>query len=57
MREQFMRIAMARLRKSYPFKLQRRAVAAKMWTEHFQTPTQSNCCKDVDGAFRALCYA
>jgi hypothetical protein len=36
MREQFMRIAMARLRKSYPFKLQRRAVAAKMWTEHLE---------------------
>jgi negative regulator of sigma E activity len=36
MREQFMRIAMARLRKSYPFKPQRRAVAAKMWTEHLE---------------------
>jgi hypothetical protein len=28
MREQFMRIAMARLRSTYPFKPQRRAVAA-----------------------------
>lgn len=31
MKEQFMRIAMARLRSVYPFKPQRRAVAAKMW--------------------------
>ena len=36
MRDQFMRIAMARLRKTYPFKPQRRAVAAKMWTEHLE---------------------
>jgi len=36
MREQFMRIAMARLRKTYPFKAQRRAVAAKMWTDHLE---------------------
>jgi hypothetical protein len=36
MREQFMRIAMARLRRAYPFKPQRRAVAAKMWTEHLE---------------------
>ena len=32
MREQFMRIAMARLRPVYPFRLQRIAVAAKMWS-------------------------
>ena len=32
MREQFMRIAMARLRPDYPFRLQRIAVAAKMWS-------------------------
>lgn len=31
MKDQFMRIAMARLRGIYPFKPQRRAVAAKMW--------------------------
>ena len=31
MKEQFMRIAMARLRGIYPFKPQRQAVAAKMW--------------------------
>ena len=36
MRDQFMRIAMARLRRVYPFKAQRRAVAAKMWTEHLE---------------------
>ena len=34
MREQFMRIAMARLRSTYPFKPQRRAVAAKMWVRY-----------------------
>lgn len=31
MKDQFMRIAMARLKSIYPFKPQRRAVAAKMW--------------------------
>jgi len=31
MKDQFMRIAMARLRGVYPFKPQRSAVAAKMW--------------------------
>jgi phosphate-selective porin len=31
MKDQFMRIAMARLRSVYPFKPQRSAVAAKMW--------------------------
>jgi hypothetical protein len=36
MREQFMRIAMARLRSTYPFKPQRRAVAAKMWVEYLE---------------------
>jgi hypothetical protein len=35
MREQFMRIAMARLRKSLPL----------------QTATQGSCCEDVDRAF------
>jgi hypothetical protein len=30
---QFMRIAMARLRTAYPFKPQRKAVAAKMYVE------------------------
>jgi hypothetical protein len=33
-REQFMRIAMATLKGRYPFKPQRRAVAAKMWTKY-----------------------
>lgn len=36
MRDQFMRIAMARLRKTYPFKPQRRAVAAKMWSDYLE---------------------
>jgi hypothetical protein len=36
MKEQFMRIAMARLRSIYPFKPQRRAVAAKMWARFTQ---------------------
>ena len=31
-----MRIAMARLRSTYPFKPQRRAVAARMWVEHLK---------------------
>lgn len=33
-REQFMRLAMATLKKRYPFKPQRCAVAAKMWTKY-----------------------
>jgi hypothetical protein len=36
MREQFMRIAMARLRTAYPFVLQRRAVAARMWVDFLE---------------------
>lgn len=36
MKDQFMRIAMARLRGVYPFKPQRRAVAAKMWVRFTQ---------------------
>ena len=36
MKEQFMRIAMARLRRTYPFKPQRRAVAAKMWVKFLE---------------------
>ena len=36
MKEQFMRIAMARLKSIYPFKPQRRAVAAKMWARFTQ---------------------
>jgi len=31
MKDQFIRITMARLKSIYPFKPQRRAVAAKMW--------------------------
>lgn len=33
-REQFMRIAMARLKNDYPFRPQRCAIAAKMWTKY-----------------------
>jgi hypothetical protein len=36
MRDQFMRIAMARLRTQYPFRLQRLAVAAKMWSRYVE---------------------
>jgi len=36
MKDQFMRIAMARLKSIYPFKPQRRAVAAKMWARFTQ---------------------
>jgi len=36
MREQFVRIAMARLRSIYPFKPQRQAVAARMWVKYLE---------------------
>ena len=36
MRDQFMRIAMAQLRSTYPFKPQRRAVAARMWVKYLE---------------------
>jgi hypothetical protein len=36
MRDQFMRIAMARIRADYPFRLQRIAVAAKMWSRYVE---------------------
>jgi thioesterase domain-containing protein len=36
MREQFMRISMARLRSIYPFKPQRQAVAARMWVQYLE---------------------
>ncbi len=36
MREQFVRIAMARLRSIYPFKPQRSAVAARMWVTYLE---------------------
>jgi hypothetical protein len=36
MREQFVRIAMARLRSIYPFKPQRQAVAARMWVQYLE---------------------
>lgn len=36
MRDQFMRIAMAQLKTKYPFLLQRRAVAARMWVDFLE---------------------
>jgi hypothetical protein len=40
MRDQFMRIAMARLKPTYPFRLQRLAVAAKMWSRFVERKQQ-----------------
>jgi hypothetical protein len=40
MRDQFMRIAMARIRSNYPFRLQRIAVAAKMWSRFVERKQQ-----------------
>jgi hypothetical protein len=40
MRDQFMRIAMARIRADYPFRLQRIAVAAKMWSRFVERKQQ-----------------
>jgi hypothetical protein len=40
MRDQFMRIAMARIRADYPFRLQRIAVAAKMWSRFTERKQQ-----------------
>jgi hypothetical protein len=38
--QQFIRIAMARIRKDYPYKPQRLAVAAKLYTEHLKRKEQ-----------------
>ena len=35
-REQFMRIAMAVLKRKFPFKPQRQAYAAKLWVKHVE---------------------
>lgn len=43
MREQFIRIAMARLKKDYPFYPQRIAIAAKMWSRF-----KSRRCEEAD---------
>ena len=42
MRDQFMRIAMAKLRKGYPFKPQRIAVAANMYRRWLDRQTPQN---------------
>jgi len=42
MRDQFMRIAMAKLRKDYPFKPQRMAVAANMYRRWLDRQTHQN---------------
>jgi pyruvate/2-oxoacid:ferredoxin oxidoreductase alpha subunit len=41
-REQFIRIAMARLKKIYPFKPQRIAMVAKMYREFIERKSQNN---------------
>jgi hypothetical protein len=46
MREQFMRIAMARLRGFYLFKPQRQAMAAKMWTKYLERKAMQNWFND-----------
>jgi len=44
MKDQFMRIAMARLKSIYPFKPQRRAVAAKMWVRFVNKKSDNQPC-------------
>ena len=46
MQDQFMRIAMARLRLAYPFKPQRRAVAARMYVRYLDRKAMSQWYKD-----------
>ena len=46
MQDQFMRIAMARLRSTYPFKPQRRAVAARMWVKFLERKAMAQWFKD-----------
>jgi hypothetical protein len=48
MREQFMRIAMARLRSIYPFKPQRQAVAARMWVKYLDRKAMAQWFKDQE---------
>jgi hypothetical protein len=48
MREQFMRIAMARLRSTYPFKPQRQAVAARMWVKYLDRKAMAQWFKDQE---------
>ena len=48
MQDQFMRIAMARLRLAYPFKPQRRAVAARMWVKFLERKAMAQWYKDQE---------
>ncbi len=48
MRDQFMRIAMAQLRSTYPFKPQRRAVAARMWVKYLDRKAMAQWFKDQE---------
>jgi hypothetical protein len=48
MQDQFMRIAMARLRSTYPFKPQRRAVAARMWVKYLDRKAMAQWFKDQE---------
>jgi hypothetical protein len=50
MQEQFMRIAMARLRSTYPFKPQRRAVAARMWVKYLDRKAMAQWFKDQEAS-------
>jgi hypothetical protein len=40
--EQFIRIAMARLRSCYPFKIQRKAIASKMYVKWLEKNNKLN---------------
>lgn len=40
--EQFMRIAMARLKPCYPFKIQRKAIASKMYIKWLEKNNKLN---------------
>ena len=48
MRDQFIRIAMAQLRSTYPFRPQRNAVAAKMWVRFLERKAMKQWYKDQE---------
>jgi hypothetical protein len=50
MQDQFMRIAMAQLRSTYPFKPQRRAVAARMWVKYLDRKAMAQWFKDQEAS-------
>jgi hypothetical protein len=45
-----MRIAMAQLRSIYPFKPQRRAVAARMWVKYLDRKAMAQWFKDQEAS-------